>query len=550
MGHGKETPRQKMIGMMYLFLTCMLALNVSKDILDAFIQINNTLNETNANFVSKNQIVYDRIDKAYAANPKKVQRVKDDAERLRQKTDSLVNRYQHYKDSIIIYADGIPQNVLIRRNGKSFIYSDDLKDTVAIEEVVKSKDNLDKPAQIMVGSEQDGSKGEAKKLKENYVDPYREFVLDLLTKYEKDTANSVLMKNVRAALNTNPVRLKGSAGATVSWANRWFEYLPLMAVVANLTQMQSQVRNIEGDILNRMYQGLDETDFKFNKLVPIIVPAETYIMQGNEYSAQIFIAAFDTTSPTKVEVGGRELPIDPKTGLPTYKTIGGGLGPQKYSATIKVKNPSTDEVTPYTVTGEYQVAKAGLVVSPTKMNVFYIGVDNPVAISVPGVPADKISAYLTPAGAGTITKAAGGNYVVRVTTPGRVNIAVTADFNGNKKSMGQEEFRVKRVPDPVASVLNQESGQIDKARLSAATTVDARMKDFDFDLSFSVQSFEMSAKIGIYFETLNSQSNRITPQMKQKFAQLTKGSKVYFENIKAVGAGSTRSLPALAFTIN
>jgi gliding motility-associated protein GldM len=90
MGHGKETPRQKMIGLMYLFLTCMLALNVSKSVLDAFITINDRLNDTNENFISKNEIAYDAIDKAYASNKTKTEKVYKTALSLREKSDSSV----------------------------------------------------------------------------------------------------------------------------------------------------------------------------------------------------------------------------------------------------------------------------------------------------------------------------------------------------------------------------------------------------------------------------------------------------------------------------
>lgn len=550
MGHGKETPRQKMIGLMYLFLTCMLALNVSKDILDAFIQINNSLNETNRNFVSKNVIVYQEIEKAYMANQNKVRRVKEASDLLKIKADSLVGRFQHFKDSIIIYADGIPQSQLLWKDGRRAIFDEDLKDTVAIEEVVQQKDNTDKPAQIMVGSDPDGSKGQARFLKED-VDRFRNWTIQLAVQFGADT-NSVLVRNIKTSLFTDPLRPRGETGKEHSWASRYFEHLPLMAVIANLTQMQSLVRNIEGDLLNLMYHGIDASSFKFNKVVPMILPRETYIMQGNEYEAKIFLAAFDTTTPTRVMIGERQLPIDPATGLPVLKMTGSGLGPQKYTAIIKIKDPVTDKEVSHPVTGEFQVAKAGLVVSPTKMNVFYIGPENPVAISVPGVPADKISAYLTPANMGTITKASGGNYIVKVTQPGTCNIAVTADFNGNKRSMGQELFRIKRVPDPVASVLDMEGGPVDRARLQAALTVDAKMKDFDFDLKFTVQSFQMAAKLGAYFVEESAPTNRITTNMKQNIlSKVTKGSKVYFENIKAVGPdGKPRSLGVLLFTIN
>ena len=550
MGHGKETPRQKMIGLMYLFLTCMLALNVSKDILDAFININNRLNETNTNFISKNQIAYDAIFKAYNANPNKVGEVYRYSQMLQKKSDSLVGRMQYYKDTIIFYADKLPKEKLFKLQGNSkyYIYDEDLKDTITLEEKVNNKDNTDVPAQIMVG--QDGKNGHAQFLKAD-IETYRTWVLKAASKFGADT-NSTLGIGIKESLTTSDVKGHGSEAGMIPWASANFEHLPLMAVITILTQMQASVRNVEGDLLNYMYGNLDATSFKFNKLVPIVVPSSTYIMQGNEYTAQIFLAAFDTTAPPTVLVNGKQIGLDPKTNLPTYKAIGGGVGPQKYNAIIQVKKPGSGEIIPYPVSSEYQVAKPSLVVSPTKMNVFYIGPDNPVDISVPGVPSDKITAVLTPSGYGTISKAAAGGYIVRVNRAGKCQIAVTADFNGKKQNMGSVEFRIKSVPDPVASVLGMDGGEVGKERLGAATTVDAKMKDFDFDLKFTVEAFRVSAKIGAYFVEEISSNNRITQNMKQNiFSRVTKGNKVYFEDIKARGPDNKpRSLGVLLFKIN
>jgi gliding motility-associated protein GldM len=529
----------------------MLALNVSKDILDAFININNRLNETNANFISKNQIAYDAIFKAYSANPVKVKAVYEYSQLLKIKSDSLVGRMQYYKDTIILYADKLPKEKLFKkpRDYRYYIVDEETKDTLMLEEKVANKDNIDVPAQIMVGPEPSGEKGHAKFLKAD-VDNYRNWALDVISQFGADSL-SPLAKSIKTTFNTAPIKGTGHESGMLSWANRNFEHLPLMAVITILTQMQAAVRNVEGDILNLMYGQLDATSFKFNKLVPIVLPNSTYVMQGNEYNAKIFLAAFDSTAPPTVLVNGRQLELDPKTNLPMYKVTGGSVGPQKYKAEIKIKQPNSDNYNSYFVESEYQVAKPSLVVSPDKMNVFYIGPDNPVSISVPGVPSDKITAVLTPAGFGTITKNPQGGYIVRVTRPGKCQIAVTADFDGKKQNMGAVEFRIKSVPDPVAQVLGMEGGDVGKERLQAATTVDAKMKDFDFDLKFNVESFRVSAKIGAYFVEEASQNNRITQNMKQNiFTKVTKGNKVYFEDIKARGPDNKpRSLGVLLFKI-
>ncbi|HRS19481.1 MAG TPA: GldM family protein, partial [Bacteroidales bacterium] len=454
--------------------------------------------------------------------------------------------------TIIAYADAIPKEKLFKlpNDLRYYIVDEDTKDTLMLEQKVNNKDNTDVPAQIMVGPDPSGDKGHAKFLKAD-VDNYKKWALQVISEFGADSL-SPLAKGIKTTFNTDPVKGSGHESGMLSWANRNFEHLPLMAVVTILTQMQAAVRNVEGDILNLMYGQLDATSFKFNKLVPVVLPNSTYVMQGNEYNAQIFLAAFDTTAPPTVLVNGRQIELDPKTNLPTYKTTGGGVGPQKYKAEIKIKQPNSDNYNSYFVESEYQVAKPSLVVSPDKMNVFYIGPDNPVSISVPGVPSDKITAVLTPAGFGTITKNPQGGYIVRVTRPGKCQIAVTADFDGKKQNMGAVEFRIKSVPDPVAQVLGMEGGDVGKERLQAAATVDAKMKDFDFDLKFEVESFRVSAKIGAYFVEEASQNNRITQNMKQNiFTKVTKGNKVYFEDIKARGPDNKpRSLGVLLFKIN
>lgn len=556
MGHGKETPRQKMIGMMYLFYTALMALNVSKDVLDSFIKINNSLNVTNENFISKNQIAYEAIDKAYSANPAKVQTVHDLSLQLKQKADSLIATMQYYKDTIIFYADQIDRSTCftIPSTGSTRLYvaveTDEGMDTVSLEEQCQSKDNLDIAAQIMVGNDQGQSEdcGGAK-LKAK-INEFREWALKIAAQNGSDST-SILANNIKKSLCTDDVVGEGHEGGVIPWASSQFEHIPLMGCITVLTQWQSAVRNVEGDLLNTMYNQLDATSFKFNKLSPVILAPSTYIMQGNEYSSQIFLAAFDTTQALDVYVNGRKLPIDHESGLPIYKVNGSGIGEQNYKAVIKMPKPNSTDTLEYVVQGGYQVAKPSLVVSPTKMNVFYIGPENPVEISVPGVPADKISASLTPSTHGSISKKAGGGYIVKVTKTGKCNIAVTADINGKKQSMGSVEFRIKSVPDPVAQVLGMSGGDIDKARLQAAGTVDAKMKDFDFDLSFKVTSFSVSAQVGAYFLSENVKSNRISQQVKQNiFSKVTKGSKVYFEDIKAVGPdGRPRSLGVLKFVV-
>lgn len=559
MGHGKETPRQKMIGMMYLFYTALMALNVSKDVLDSFIKINNSMNETNKNFVSKNQIAYEEINKAYAQNPTKAQSIYDASLELRKRADALIANLQYCKDTVIFRADKLGTNLsgtegifqLKESDGSTRYYTTDpdTGDTLTLEANCQSKDNLDIVTQMVVGID-NPEKAYGSQLRDS-IASYRKWLIETAAHYGSDTT-SPFAKNVKVSLNTADQTPKAhESGQPIPWAESQFSHIPLMGAITILTQWQSAVRNAEGDLLNLIYGQLDAASFKFNKLSPVILAPSTYIMQGNEYSSQIFLAAFDTTQALDVYINGRKLPIDPENGLPIYKVNGTGIGDQKYTAVIKMPKPNTTDTLEYRINGEYQVAKPSLVVSPTKMNVFYIGPENPVEISVPGVPADKISASLTPAGYGTIAKSAKGGYIVKVSRAGKCAVAVVAEINGKKQNMGSVEFRIKTVPDPAAEVLGMSGGKIDKARLQAAPRVDAKMKDFDFDLTFTVTSFTVSAQVGTYFLSETVKGNRISPQVKNNiFGKVQKNSKVYFEDIKAVGPdGRPRNLGVLKFVV-
>lgn len=187
-------------------------------------------------------------------------------------------------------------------------------------------------------------------------------------------------------------------------------------------------------------------------------------------------------------------------------------------------------------------------VEPLKMNVFYIGVVNPIELICGGYSEDDLNLTLSPSTHGTIYKE-NGHYYVTVVRAGRCSIIVTR--KSDNQLVSNSEFRVKTVPDPFAQVLGMNGGKIDKARLQAAPTLDAKMKDFDFDISFKVVSFSIRAQVGAYFLTETIQGNSISHSAKQNiFSKLSKGSIVYFDDIIAVGPdGRERRVSPLKFEI-
>jgi gliding motility-associated protein GldM len=333
-----------------------------------------------------------------------------------------------------------------------------------------------------------------------------------------------------------------------------------------MTKMQGDIRNAESEMIRYLFNQIEARSFKFNKLDATIIPNSNYIIKGNEYKAEVFIAAFDTTQEPEILIGQTQavkgtdghieyqmvgkydkLKIDPKTKKGIFQRIGGTLGTNRWSGLIKLK--ATDGTwiqKPFKE--EFTVAEPNVVISPTKMNVFYIGVENPVDISVPGVPADKIFATTTN---GIIPKV-GKGWISKPNQVGNAFVEVYVDLEGNgkRKKMGYMEFRVKNIPDPVAKVAGMKSGKIDKKSLMEQAMVLADLEGFDFDAKFVVTEFTVSCKIKGFDKQSYVKSYKISDDQRQIFASANKGDKIFFTEIMAIGPdGKPRELNGIILTI-
>ena len=519
MAHGKETPRQKMIGMMYLVLTALLALNVSKSILDAFIMVDESLTVTTENFNQDNKKVYEDFDKAFASNPTRVKPWKEKADEIKKQAEDLYNYINSLKVEIVKKADGDKAEAIDKNK------IDPRK--------IKATDNTDKPAQIMVG---DNNNGKARILKQK-IDKFREVILSYIDKKDVDK-----IKAIEKSLNTEG---ETKEGVKETWESYHFEHWPLLAVTTIMSKMQSDVRNAESEIMRYLYNKIDLGSFKFNKLEATIIPNSNYILKGNEYQAEVFLAAFDTTQTPNIVVDGKSIPI--KNGRGIYTVSGGAPGNRKWGGFIEMK--ATDgTVINKPFKAEYQVAEATAVISPTKMNVFYLGVDNPVSISVAGVPADKVTSSITN-GNGVIRKV-GNSYIVNPARQGIAIVSVVADIDGKKKPMGAMEFKVKEIPPPIPMVGGRKFGTIEKNVLLAQMIVQANLENFDFDAKFTVTEFNVSAVINGFTQDVPVKSYKITDAQRNIIRNAPKGSRVLFTGIKAVGPdGKPRDLTDIVFKI-
>lgn len=521
MGHGKETPRQKMIGMMYLVLTALLALNVSAEVLHAFVLVDKSLTKTGENFQKKNDQVYTDFQAAYEENKAKVAPYKDKADQVKIRTQELFEYIQGIKQEMVIAADGA--ETPYKESGNP--------------EDIKKKDENNVPSEVMV------LKGRGEELKKK-IEEYRGYLLGMIDNKERYAS---VVEGLEGLLSTADV--KGQEGTTKGWVEANFHQLPLAGATTMLSKLQTDVRNAEADILGYLFGQIDAGTFKFNKLEAIVNANSNYVLRGQEYKAEVFIAASDTTVEPQILVGGNPLPIKEGKGIYTGGT--GSVGFKKWGGVIKIESPATGELLEYPFSAEYQVGETGVTVSPTKMNVFYIGVDNPVEISASGIPAESIRASIS---GGSIRKS-GGGYIVKVKRPGEVTITVSAEVDGQTRTMGSRKFRVKRVPSPVAKYRSGNEwitgGRIKKNYLRANLGVRAIMENFDFDLTFSVVSFTVSTTIGQFEEEAKGgRGGKFNANQMALINKVRPGRKLYIENIKARGPdGSIRDLGSLAFRV-
>ena len=512
--------RQQMINMMYLVLTAMLALNVSAEILNAFKTVNKSLENSKITADTNLKTTYNAFAAKKAKEPSNVA-VTANEEKTRQSqaiTDGLLASIAKLKQTIIERAGGPdkedPNGIMMR------------------------KDDMDVSTGFLVEGSS-GKNGEGYKLKQEIDATVKK--LEALV----EPADLELVRQ-RMALNTTPNEKNGD------WVREEFYQMPAIASYAMLTKLENDVKNTQGTLASYFFskigasQELTQDQIVFDKFSAQITSPSAYILQGETFEANISLAATSSKSSgtVSVNVNGQNVPVDQATGIAKYKASP-GVGEYPIRGTVSVKNDRTGKVTSYPLPEfKYTVAAPFATVSPTKMNVFYIGVPNPVQVSAAGVANSQLNVTMSN---GTISGSA-GKYEVRVTTQGTTNVNVAA----KGKNYGSFPFRVKLIPNPIAKVSGQAGGRINAGVWKAQQGVVADLENFDFDAKFEVLSFNMfyqpklqdpgiAAGTGPYFSAAQ----------KAFIAKAKPGDIFYIEEIKVKGPdGLSRKIPGIAFKID
>ncbi|MEY2970983.1 MAG: hypothetical protein RLZZ599_1356 [Bacteroidota bacterium] len=488
MAGGKLTPRQKMINMMYLVLTALLALNVSREVMDAFYEVMLGQKASIETVENQNDAIYAAFDAAANDNEVKAGPWRDKAKGVRTEADNLFTLIETMKAEIVTRAGGEDEE----HPGKPAKMDD--REAAANYFLIEQK-----------GAE----------LKQAMA-AYRDYL----------KTNSEGNQSLIDALDrTFDLSDQMHDGANISWENSKFEHYPLISVMTFLTGMQSDIRTSEANVIDYLQRNIDAKDIKVTGVRPIVIPKSTFVTQGDQYEAEVLLAAFDDTqNPTFIINGQTVKAEDIANGVATVRFPANKLGTNTWNGEIKLI--ANGEEKPYSI-GEqtFNVAPPSVVISPTKMNVLYRGVDNPLEISVPGV--DPSNVIVNGSGVSKV----GGSYIADVTRNqgGTMKISVSVKDGDGTKSMGSKEFRVKNLPDAQGNVFGKTDGLMSASLLSKAK-VEATFPNFDFELPLKVTSFQI---IIPPYAPIDCKGNTLDANAKAALDKAKPGSPVIIRNIKA-----------------
>ena len=399
MAEKKLSPRQRMINMMYLVLTALLALNVSKEVLNSFFEVNTGIERTTTNFTTKNNEVYTAFDNAVFNNPEKFKSVRDDAYSIKNKADFLVETIQEMKYSLVLDVDGgvYLGNESLDKEGKPI---KDKRIELSYSEL--SSDQKSKSIAYLYNKKNRTASGElliktnkALDLK-NAINEYKNLLISF------SSGNPVIQSNLETTLNTED-RKTGKKGLKVkSWEEYNFDDMPSVGAVTLLSKMQSDIRNTEADVIKLLKESIDVGSLKFTSAEAIQIPNSSFVLRGDSFKADIFISAKDTTQDPIIYVGEYDSLGNGQYQMRgEYETVrvvnGKGLyakkvvkeGAHEWGGLISMKTETGTKMFPFK--GTYLGANKTAVVSPVNMNILYQQVDNPLKISVPGFAATDVT---------------------------------------------------------------------------------------------------------------------------------------------------------------
>ncbi|MEN8137030.1 MAG: gliding motility protein GldM [Bacteroidota bacterium] len=503
MAAGKLSNRQKMINMMYLVLMAMLALNVSKEVLLAFGNINDSINSTTKQLVYSSDFIYNDLKSKNQNNPEKYSVIYERATEVKIESNKVVALLDDITKEF--------ENRAGERDEDGNLPWGDM-DSKAGDEI------------LFPGG--DPKRGRGAEL-ENAVSDYRELLLTM-------TKNPAVKQQIETSLNTDPIITPD--GAKIPWVKQRFEHYPLAAAMTFISQIKADVRNAQSSVMQKVADEALGEQITVNKMTALPIASSTTVMKGAKFEAKLMLAAYDSTLEPdmylwKVDANGNRLDnsekkLSLKGGAGIVEIPTSSTGEFSWGGVIRVKSEDGSEPKEYPFISRYNVNEPAVVISADKMNVLYRGVSNPISVSVPGVPANKLKVT----GPGLRQKSA-GKYIANVTTVrGReANIVVTATMaDGSTKTFPAQKYRIKDIPMPMGAIGGKPEIKLPVTNLTKLP-IEARLPNFEFDLKLKVVSFNLKIPGKPTFKVRGNKTDR---RVNDALKRVPIGSEITIRDIK------------------
>jgi gliding motility-associated protein GldM len=507
-----KEPRQKMINIMYLVLTALLALNVSAEILNAFRTVDNSLIGTNQAINNSTETILRSLNdkrgeaetkvKADLWYPKAVE-----AQRL---SKEMTDYIQKLRDRILKEAGFDPG----KNKDSSF-----------------KADNLDIATRIMV-EQKEGDKLKAK------LEEYRKKLLDI---------DPLIRAEFDKSLQINTAMPIVMDKSNKTWSSGYFHMVPTVAAMTILSKFANDVKTSENKVVEFAHNQVGKVVVRYDAFAAIVGQSSNYIMPGQDIEISAGVGAFSRAAAPTITINGQNAPLGAE-GQATLKVSGGGLG--KHSVPVVIRFKDQDGIF-QTVNKnvEYTVGQANVSIALDKMNVLYIGIANPITVAASGGGDDRVSVSIS--AGGRLEKTAPGKYNAFVS--GGDGCTITVSMDG--KVAGASQFRIRRIPTPTATIAGKMSGDnMNAGELRAQAGVGAFIRDFPFDILYTVTSYTISTDSDdgdIIEANVTGNAWGGSGQARAVIAAASKpGKTLYVDNIRAQGPdGRNFKLPSILYYI-
>ena len=501
MAGGKQTPRQKMINLMYLIFIAMLALNMSKEVLAAFGLMNEKLEQSNAKTDENNLAFFENLatkasenEAEYGALYKNAQEVKD-----------LSTKYYNYLEGI---KKGMTEGL------------EDPKDYV----VMDKSDYLDN-----LFFQGDNLKPEGKKFLD-MINGYRDGVVAELPEGKFEDIKEAV--KTRFSTGDAKGKVEKRDGTRQDWINYHFEGFPLVASLTKITQLQADIKATEQEVLKGLLEGNLTAAVSLKNFATSLNASKSAFYSGEKYDGKIIISKTDKTStPVRAELtlDGRKLTEGKdfrlEAGGVQMLISAGSAGDHEVAGNLYFMQDGKEIEVP--VANKFATISKpnAAVIAADKMNVVYRGVANPMTISIPGIPDNKVSAS-----AAGLRKVSGSKYIMNPGTGREVTISASGVLPDGQRISTPATFRIKDIPRP-AGTIRGEAGSIKMPRRNLEiSTIGSMLEDFDFDLNLAVSGFKFKVPGQ---PTVNVNGNKLDSRAKSALKRAKRGDAVQIFDIKA-----------------